>query len=190
MGRFDAFAGEVEKWTAKINLVAPGTLGDIWRRHIADSAQLFDVAGVSAGLWLDAGSGGGFPAVVVAILALEKAPRLRFKMVDSDTRKAAFLQTVTGNLGLHATVVNRRVEELPPTNADIVSARALAPLGKLLTLTARHRSNSGLLLFPKGRNYRTELTGAARCWKLAVEEIPSRTDPDSVILRISEAVRV
>ncbi|MCA8930663.1 MAG: 16S rRNA (guanine(527)-N(7))-methyltransferase RsmG, partial [Alphaproteobacteria bacterium] len=150
LARLAAFAALLEKWNPAINLISAGTVAQIWTRHFLDSAQVFDLADAKSGLWADLGSGGGFPGLVAAILALEERPGLSFTLVESDRRKAAFLSTAARELGLPVRVMAERIEALPPLGADILTARALAPLPVLLGYAERHLQPGGRALFPKG----------------------------------------
>ena len=184
--RLECHLGLLERWSARINLVSRGTLADAWRRHAADSAQLFDLVPPGVRSWIDLGSGAGFPGLVVAAIAHEKAPGLAVTLVESDRRKAAFLRTAARSMGLEVEILARRAEELPARRYDVVSARALAPLPALLPLARRFAGPETVLLFPKGRNVERELTEALERWHTRVERLPSRTDPEATILRIRE----
>lgn len=188
--RFDIYAGLLQKWNPAINLVAKTTLAHLWDRHFLDSAQLFDLAPENATTWLDLGSGGGFPGLVIAILAQERAPALRITCVESDQRKAVFLRTVIRETGINADVITARIEDLPPQAADIVSARALAPLRNLIGFAVQHLAPNGTALFPKGAQAAAELTDALEIWSFRVDEYPSRTDDQAVILKIGDIRRV
>ena len=190
LAMLDTYAELLNKWNPKINLVSRNTLSDLWHRHFADSAQLFQHIDVESNNWLDFGSGAGFPALVVAALAKKTRPGLRFTLAESDHRKAAFLMTVSNALGLNAEIVTQRIEMLQAQNADIISARAVAPLEQLLSWAAPHAHKSTVLLFPKGNSYESELTAARKHWHIEVEVIPSMTDSSSVILRIEDFERV
>lgn len=189
-GRLERFAALLEKWNAAINLVARSTLADLWDRHILDSAQVFALCPEGARHWADLGSGGGFPGLVVAILAAELRPELRVTLVESDVRKATFLMAAARDCGVSAQVLARRIEAVPPLGADVLSARALAPLDKLLAHAERHLAPGGVALFPKGAQHAAELSEALARWRFRSEKHPSRTDPDSVILKIGEIARV
>ncbi len=182
--RLDRFASLVRKWSPKINLVSPRSLDELWTRHITDSAQLLRFAPQWASSWLDLGSGGGFPGVVVSILSAETRSSLQTTLVESDARKAAFLRTAVHDLGLQTVVHHARVETLPPQNADIVSARALAPLDRLIPLVWRHLSRNGCALLPKGRTVQVEIDTARQHFDFEFRRHPSQTDPDSVILEV------
>jgi 16S rRNA (guanine527-N7)-methyltransferase len=175
--KLEGYCALLTKWNAKINLVAPSTIPDLWPRHIVDSAQIFRHAPKSARLWVDLGSGGGLPALVCAILAQEALPECRFTLVESDKRKAAFLLSAARELQLSLTVVSDRAETLAPQQADIVSARALAPLPQLLAWVARHLAENGVALLPKGKNYATELAAARAEWQFEDTVFESQTDP-------------
>ncbi|MFC3057440.1 16S rRNA (guanine(527)-N(7))-methyltransferase RsmG [Paenirhodobacter populi] len=188
--RLEGFEQLLIKWNGAINLVSPHTIRQIWSRHFLDSAQIFDLSEGRSGLWMDIGSGGGFPGLIVAILAAEKRPDLSVMLVESDRRKAAFLTTAAVKLGLKVTVKADRIEALPPANCDILSARALAPLSDLLGYAARHLAKDGICLFPKGIRWRDELAEAAKNWSFSHEQFPSLTDKDAVILKMKEPVHV
>ncbi len=187
--RLAAYVALLEKWTPRINLVSAATLREVWTRHILDSLQLHDLAGAVGGHWADLGSGGGLPGLVVAILAAAEAPDLRVTLVESDQRKAAFLSAALRETGVRATVRAERIEALPPLAADIVSARALAPLDRLLGYAARHMHPSGKAFFPKGRNCEAELAEALASWRFRYQKHPSRTDSQAVILQIEDIAR-
>lgn len=187
--RLDSYAALLKKWNPAINLVAGSTLGDLWSRHMLDSAQLVDLAPESARIWTDLGSGGGFPGLVVAILAAEKRPALEVALIESDLRKATFLRTVARETGLTVRVIPSRIEEAAPMGADVVSARALASLEKLLPLAERHLASGGIALFQKGATHRAEVAEALARWRFTVHNHPSQTDPQAVVLRIGEIAR-
>jgi 16S rRNA (guanine527-N7)-methyltransferase len=178
------------KWNRRINLVAPSTLVDPWTRHVADSAQLWSLRPSNARLWLDLGAGAGFPGLVVAALAAEQAPALAVRLVESDERKVAFLGAVIREAGLRAEVVTDRWERLPPQAADVVSARALAPLGELLKAVDKHRRRGGIGLFPKGETVHKEIAEASVRWRFDHKLTPSRTEPRAAILEIGACERV
>lgn len=186
LGRYEQL---LVKWNGSINLVSKGTISDLWHRHFADSAQLLASAPLNAHMWLDFGSGAGFPALVCAILAEEQRPELRISLVESDQRKSAFLMTVAHELALSVKVIPERIEKLKAVKADIISARAVAALPDLLAFSAPHRQESTILLFPKGNNYESELTIAKKNWHIDVEIIQSLTDSGSVILKIKDTKR-
>jgi len=189
LDKLNAFVALVEKWTAKINLISKSSIPHIWNRHIADSAQLFDLA-PSQGHWVDIGSGGGFPGIVLAILASERQEPFSFTLVESDQRKCAFLRTASRELDLGITVKSERIEEIAPLGADVLSARALADLSVLLGFADRHLSADGLALFPKGALWKMEDQDARKQWSYTCEPVKSRTSADAAILSIKEIARV
>ncbi len=184
--RLERFVQLLGRWNRSINLVSPGSLAAVWTRHVADSLQLLDLAPDGVESWIDLGSGGGLPALPVAAAAAETRPRLRLTMVESDTRKAAFLAAAVRELGLEATVEPCRIEALAPRPYDVVSARALAPLPRLFELAHRFTGPATVLLFPKGERLDSELTAAEAAWHSRAERIASRTEPAAAVLRIRE----
>lgn len=178
------FEGLVRKWSGTINLVSKPSLEDLWDRHIADSAQLFGFCPEKAENWADLGSGGGFPGIVIAVLAQELRPGLHVKLVESDQRKAAFLREVARVLGLSLSVIDERIETLSPLEADVVSARALAPLTDLLAFAATHLRSDGIAVFPKGARHNAELADARRVWMFDCQLHPSLSDSEAAILVI------
>ncbi|ATX64701.1 16S rRNA (guanine(527)-N(7))-methyltransferase RsmG [Roseinatronobacter bogoriensis] len=190
MDGLQGYAALLEKWNAKINLVAASTLPDFWDRHIVDSAQLFIHAPENAVSWVDLGSGGGLPGLVCAILSQEFSPERVFTLIESDARKAAFLTTAIREFGLNARVLTSRVEATEPQAADVVSARALASLPQLLPLVARHLAKGGVALLPKGRNYNEELAAVRLEWQFDIAIIDSQTDPLAKLLILKDLKRV
>lgn len=183
------FAQLVEKWTVKINLISKSSTSQIWERHILDSVQLYAHAPVATH-WADLGSGGGFPAVVLALMAQQDGRDTRFTLVESDQRKCVFLRTAFRELGVEGTVVNGRIESIDPLEADVLSARALADLAALLGFADRHMAKGGVTLFPKGENWKAEDIDARQHWSYDCEAIPSVTNPAAAILKIKELTHV
>ncbi|MEI2804460.1 16S rRNA (guanine(527)-N(7))-methyltransferase RsmG [Albidovulum sp.] len=180
--RLEQYESLLRKWNPRINLVSQGSLDALWTRHFADSAQIFHLAPPSASQWADLGSGGGFPGLVIAILAAEARPMLRLTLVESDQRKAAFLATAAHALGVSVDILARRIEALAPLRADVVSARGLAPLDTLLGYAERHLAPGGVALFPKGATVGAELDRALEHWRFCYQKEPSTTDPQGVVL--------
>jgi 16S rRNA (guanine527-N7)-methyltransferase len=176
--KLQAYADQVLRWNDVINLVSKNDAKQIWRRHILDSAQLYN-KDMAKHKWIDLGSGGGFPGVVMAIMGAEN-----LTLVESDQRKAAFLREIARNLSLGLTVIPQRVEKIPLQNAKTLTARALASLTQLLPYANTHLAPSGHAIFPKGRTANAELQEAEKYWKFDYVQIPSRIDPESVILII------
>jgi len=187
--RLLAYEELIKKWNPVINLISKSTIEHIWPRHILDSAQIWDQQPSAAKYWLDIGTGGGFPGLVIAILAKELKPELKVALVESDARKSSFLLKTSVDLGLSAVIMISRAEDLRPQAAHVVSARALAPLNKLFGLVERHLSDDGVCLFSKGENAENELTLARKYWTFKSQKTPSRTDSGGVILRIGDLRR-
>ena len=180
----EAFSKMVAKWTPKINLIAHSTVDQIWDRHIVDSVQLYRFVPKELQKWVDIGSGGGFPGIVMALLGKEKHPDAKFVLIESDQRKATFLRAAARELNLSAEVIAQRIEETTPQNADVVSARALSALSGLLAQTSRHLKHDGLALLHKGRQANQEVADAGKIWSFALEDHASITDPEARILAI------
>lgn len=182
--RLSQFAELVRKWSPRVNLVAKAALPDLWQRHILDSAQIFQLRPERTRHWVDLGSGGGFPGIVVAILALEQDPELRVTLVESDRRKCVFLLEAARMLSLAVTVRTKRIEDLTPQRADVVSARALAPLELLCHFGFRHLAPEGVALFQKGESAAKEVAQARLNWCFDLETFPSKTDRRGVTIRL------
>ncbi len=180
----------LEETQARLNLVGPSTLPEVWSRHFLDSAQLLPLIPNGARRVVDLGSGAGFPGLVLAILA----PRLEVHLVEGNRHKAGFLAEVARRTGaarrvtIHATRIAHATPKLAQS-ADVVTARALAELEELLGLAAPLLKPEGIALFPKGARAEAELTRASKRWKMRAERIPSRSDPAGTILGISSLVR-
>ena len=172
------------KWQAKINLVGPETLADLWSRHMLDSAQLFPLIRPNAKRLVDLGSGAGFPGLVLGVLGVPDV-----HLVESDARKCAFLREAARLTGTSVTIHNKRIEQIVPLEADIVTARALAPLAKLLDWAFPHLAKGGECLFLKGRGADDELTATAKEWNIALDRIVSLTDPAGLVLQLREVSR-
>ncbi len=186
LARLQCYADLLEKWQKKINLVGPTTIPDLWQRHMLDSAQLFLLLAKPDCRIIDFGSGAGFPGLVLAIMGCSQVT-----LVESDGRKCAFLaeaMRVTGT-GSAAHLDNRRIEDVPPTAVDVVTSRALAPLGTLLDLAEPFLSESSICLFLKGKKVDEELTLATKNWIMRVSKIQSQTDPFGMILKLENVAK-
>ncbi len=178
------------KWSAAINLASPSTLDHLWERHIVDSAQLFDLA-PNALKWLDLGSGGGFPGVVLAIVLKERSGA-SIDLVESNGKKAAFLRTAIGQFSAPGTVHMARIDAMwgkIPT-PEVITARALASLSNLFVLAEPWLTTGATALFQKGRDYRREIEESRDAWTFDLVERPSAVDKDSVVLQISNLQRI
>jgi 16S rRNA (guanine527-N7)-methyltransferase len=184
--RLVAFEQLFLKWNRSINLAAPSTLDDVWGRHILDSAQLARIA-PQAKRWADLGSGGGFPGLVLAFLLVER-DGASIDLVESNRKKASFLQAVIGQFGLPARVVARRIDDSYAlvSAPEIVTARALAALPALLDLSAPWLTKGSRALFHKGRDYRAEVEESTHRWAFDLVEHPSMTDAHGVILELAD----
>lgn len=171
------------EWQAKFNLVSTNSLSEVWSRHIADSAQLYQYLEMEKGNVYDLGSGAGFPALVLAIMSRRQKPGLRFKLIESITKKTVYLNAVKQALGLdNVEVINARIEGLNLPPADYITARALTALPKLLTYALPLSSRSTKLIFPKGKNYEQELTEAKKDWNFKLNIQPNSESADGVVL--------
>jgi 16S rRNA (guanine527-N7)-methyltransferase len=188
MHRLNRYAELLAEWQTRQNLVGPSTLPHLWDRHFADSAQLIALAS-NARLWLDLGSGAGFPGLVVAILKAE-GPDFHMHLVESTAKKCAFLAAVAEATDAPVEIHALRIEELArgahKLEPEIVSARALAPLPQLLDLAAPFLGPRTRGLFLKGRDAERELAAAAKRWSFASRLHPSLTAPDSAIVEITD----
>lgn len=179
----DALVATLTRWAPRLNLVSRTTLPDIWHRHIADSAQLWELAPKLARRWADLGAGGGFPGLVIAALARQHAPDLHMTLVEADLRKSTFLAEAARAMGVRITLRCTRIETWDDTGFDIISARALAPLPQLLPMAGRHLRAGGTALFPKGAQADQEIAALPAIDRTGLERIPSCTHPASFILR-------
>jgi len=183
MARFDAYAALLVKWQRKINLVGARTLDDIWRRHFLDSAQIWPHLPPTAKTLADIGSGAGFPGLVLAILAAARGgPAIT--LIESDQRKAVFLREANRITEAGADIQNLRLTGRDEISADVVTARACAPLHRLLPLANGIVKSRGTALFLKGAGWPDELTAAGKAWTMKSAEIPSLTDTSGVILKL------
>jgi len=181
--RLDRFAEVLRSWQRRMNLIAPSTEAALWTRHIADSLQLIPLA-PRARVWADFGSGGGFPGLAIAC-ALADTPGAHVHLVESNTKKAAFLREAARAVGAPASVHAVRIEEFvddASKRIEVVTARALAPLEKLLSMAYPLLKTGVLGLFPKGQDVGAELTEAAKYWNIEASLAPSRTDPKARIV--------
>ena len=188
-GRLKTHVALLRKWNPAVNLVSPRSLPHVWERHVLDSAQIWALRPEGARVWVDLGSGGGFPGLVIAALAAQDQPEMQVHLIESDSRKAAFLSTVLRETGLGGQVHAARIEDVNDLRADIVSARALAPLDRLLAVAQPLLAPGGIALFPKGATWKTELTQAEKSWTFTVDAVPSRTAAGAAILKIGNIER-
>ncbi len=179
-----AYAALLQQWQRTINLVAPSTLDDVWDRHFADSAQLLALAPPDAQYWLDLGSGAGFPGLVLAIILAERGGA-NVTLVESDTRKAAFLAEVARQTRVPVDILRARIEKCATqSKVDVITARALAPLPRLLDLAAPYYAAETVGLFLKGREAQAEVDQALNRWEFSSALHPSQTDRDGRVVEV------
>lgn len=185
MDRLHRYAALLTEWQERMNLVAPSTLATVWERHFLDSAQL--AFHVEAGRrWLDFGAGAGFPGLVLA--AMDWGEVL---LVEAIAKKCRFLEKVVEDLGLaNVEVINARVEALPPRMAEVITARATAPLATLFDWSVRHGGPGARWLFPKGRRWAEEVAQAQRAFRFDLDVAESRTDREARLLLVTNLRRV
>ena len=190
LARLDRYVELLIAWQRRFNLIGHSTEADIWGRHIADSLQLAALAPADARIWLDLGTGAGLPGLVLAIAEAGR-PGRHAHLVDGNARKCAFLTAAAAATGAAVTVHHARIEALAGEpdrpRADLITARALAPLVRLMALARPFMWKRTVLLLPKGQDVETELTAAAISSTFRVERRPSLVDPAATILRIEEA---
>ncbi|MDC1406871.1 16S rRNA (guanine(527)-N(7))-methyltransferase RsmG [Candidatus Puniceispirillum sp.] len=180
--KFQLYLTLLEKWQRRINLVANSTLADAWQRHILDSGQLAAYYPPKARQILDVGSGAGFPGLVLAIMG-----GVTVDLVESDQRKAVFLSTVIRELGLAAKVHNQRIETMANLRPDVITARALAPVPKLLNLIKTQLHSDGVCLFLKGALVEDELTNLQSYSTMVATTHSSLSDSTGVVLELKNS---
>jgi 16S rRNA (guanine527-N7)-methyltransferase len=183
LARLDKFAALLTEWQSRINLVGPSTLPNLWSRHLADSLQLLNHA-PGAKVWLDMGSGAGLPGIPIAC-ALAQTPGAQVHLVESNGKKAAFLREAVRITGTPAIVHAERIENFGESfdgKADVITARALAPLDLLLEQALPFIAKGARGLFLKGQDVEAELTDSSKHWSVEATKVPSLVDPDGCIL--------
>jgi 16S rRNA (guanine527-N7)-methyltransferase len=186
----DRYVALLIDWQSRMNLVAASTLPQLWTRHVADSLQLLRLA-PDARVWVDLGAGAGFPGLAIAC-ALADTSGVAVHLVESTGKKAAFLNAVIAATGVPAKVHHMRIEDFVKRRAvrpDIVTARALAPLDRLLELAVPLLDSGAQALFLKGQDVEAELTQAAKCWTIQASLVPSLTSPEGRVLVVRSATR-
>ena len=185
LDRLKAYVELLGRWNAKINLIGRDTEGDVWRRHILDSAQLGPLIPETAMTLADIGSGAGLPGLILSILNIPATIHL----IESDQRKAAFLREAARITEASVIIHENRVEQVSLSAMDVVCARACAPLEKLLGMAEKLISIHTLCVFPKGARAELELTEARAHWNMKARLVPSRSDPLGRILVLTEVAR-
>ena len=184
LARLEAYVDLLTRWSVRINLVGRDTLADLWRRHILDSAQLHRFIPSTAKTLIDLGSGAGLPGLVLAILGVAGV-----ELVEADSRKAAFLREAARVTDADVTIRPCRIQAVPPHPVDVVTARACAPLDRLLDLALPFLAPDTLCLFPKGERFNEELTLARKAWTMNVSVEQSLSDRRGVVLRLQQVAR-
>jgi 16S rRNA (guanine527-N7)-methyltransferase len=183
--RLTVYLETLVKWNERINLVGRGSLVDPWRRHMLDSAQLLEYLPQSESGIADFGTGAGFPGLVLALMGAKNVV-----LLDSDSRKCVFLQEVARLTGARIEIRNARLEALAPWPLAAVTARAVAPLERLIPLIQGFIELGAVALLPKGREWQQELTRIRAQWEIRAEVFPSKSDGGGRVLRISEVLSV
>jgi 16S rRNA (guanine527-N7)-methyltransferase len=189
LARLEIYASMLEDWNLRHNLVSRTSLSELWRRHFWDSAQLVNFIPVSATSLVDLGSGAGFPGLVLAELLRER-PGFHTVLYEATGKKSRFLESVVQRLDLPVEVRTARIEDSKAESFQLITARACAPLTKLLAYAQRFWAQNTSALFLKGQNVAAELTEARKSWRMELETYSSGSDPSGVILKIRELHRV
>jgi len=190
LARFETWRDLLEETSAHTNLVGRGTLTDFWHRHALDSWQVFALM-PEARRWADLGAGAGFPGLAIAFGLMDRGVAGHVTMVDSVAKKMAFVNSVIRATKAPAIARADRVESIQPVpDVDVVTARAMAPLAKLLGYVHPFVENGAVALLPKGARYKEELTEARKSWTFDMEVLPSQTAPEAAILKIRGLARV
>ncbi len=188
--RLDNYVDELRKWSKTKNLVGPETLSSLWIRHVADSAQTVNCA-PDARRWVDLGSGAGLPGLIIAALIADR-DGASVDLVESNGKKCAFLRSAARKMAVPARIHCERIEDFTANRhdpVDAVTARALAPLEKLLQMAAPLIARGAIAVFHKGQDVERELTQASICWKCSYKLVPSRTQPGSALVIVDDCVR-
>lgn len=183
---FSRYINILDEWRQRMNLVSPNSFNEIWTRHIADSYQLYKYLNADTKYVYDIGSGAGFPAIVLAIASQIDGRQTHFKLIESITKKTLYLNDVKEKLSLkNVEIINNRCENLKLKPADVITARAVAELNKLLSFAAPLSDMNTVLIFPKGKSFEQELIEAQKNWRFDVKIDSSEVSNDGVILKIS-----
>ena len=183
-GRVSGYLELLDQWRERINLIGPGEGRHLWRRHVLDSLQLLQYISAEDKSVADLGSGAGFPGLVIAC-ALAERPGAAVTLVEKSPRKSEFLRAAGKALGLPVSVLTIRLEDAPGSRFDVVTARALAPLPKLLGFAASWLKPSGKALLMKGRDTAAELAEAREAWDFDLSTLDSLSSPEGRVLKVS-----
>jgi 16S rRNA (guanine527-N7)-methyltransferase len=187
--RLEAYRTLLSKWAPRINLVGTSTLENFWSRHVLDSAQLLNFAGPGALRWVDVGTGAGFPGLVIAAL-LSGTPGAHVQLVEPNLKRCAFLREAARALSAPVTVSDQKIETVLPDARDIFTARAFAPLPRLLPLAAPWAKAGARIVLLKGEDLWAEVQEASTQWRFQTIEAPSLSDPRGRIVEIKDLARV
>lgn len=186
MDKLKSYEASLREWQNRMNLVSKNSLEDAWQRHFQDSMQLFSLL-PQQGIVYDFGSGAGFPGMVLAIMASEKTPYLKFRLVESIKKKTLYLNEVKKITGIsNVEVLNKRIEDIPAEAADVVISRAMASLSNLLSYAQKFCTRKTKCIFLKGKSYADEIAEAEKLWKFKAEILPSQESDEGVILIITD----
>ena len=188
--RLEDYASLLVDWNPKINLVSKSTIPDMWERHFLDSAQVWPLIPQDAKQLVDIGSGAGFAGLVLAAIGAERASELKVTLIESDTRKCAFMRNAARKMGISVDIVTKRIESVENIKANVLTARALASVDDLLGHSSHILASDGVCLFLKGEACAIELEQARDSWNFDAELIPSVTHPSGVVAKLSGIVRV
>jgi len=180
LAKLTAYVELLSQWNRRINLVSANTIGDVWRRHILDCAQIAKHLPRQARVVVDLGSGAGLPGLVLAAMG---GPEMH--LIESDLRKSAFLREAARIMDVPVALHPERIEKVAAFPADVVVARACAPVSQLIDLSAKFWFSETVCLFLKGESAGDELAAAQTAWRMTAETIPSLSDPSGVILKLS-----
>ncbi len=191
LARLSTFVALLAVRNEQVNLVSPASLGDVWRRHVLDSAQVYPLIPKGARKLCDIGSGGGFPGLVLAAMAAE-AGHIHVTLIESIGKKCGFLRDAAAAMGIgpKVTIIQGRAEDQPPARFDVMTARAVAPVTDLLAYAAHLLKPHGTALLLKGAKAEDELTEARRSWNMGVSRVASLSDPSGTLLIIKDFSRV
>lgn len=184
------YQNSLTEWQQKFNLVSDASLQDSWNRHFLDSMQLFKFIPENAKVMYDFGSGAGFPGMVLAVMAKEKTPYLKVKLVESIAKKTLYLNHVRDLAGVNAEIINDRIENIPAEKADVITSRAMTALDNLLGYAYKFCGAQTKCIFPKGKKHREEIEAARKHWRFDCEIVPSDLSDEGVILIITNLVKL
>ena len=186
MDKLKAYEASLCEWQNRMNLVSKNSLESAWQRHFQDSMQLFSLL-PQQGVVYDFGSGAGFPGMVLAVMAAEKTPYLKFKLIESIKKKTLYLNEVKKITGIsNVEVLNKRIEDIPAEAADVITSRAMASLSDLLNYAQKFCTSKTKCIFLKGKSYADEIAEAEKLWKFKAEVLPSQESDEGVILIITD----